>query len=93
MKLLLTALPLVLLVGCASAPHEPTKVGNGNYEINKMQRIDVIGAARECINSHMKPVVQSVPQPTDHGTILVPVAVNCFISSMAPDGLTGMNSF
>ena len=34
-------------------------------------------AARECVNARMKPIIQRVPQPTDHGTIIVPVAVQC----------------
>jgi len=79
MKLLIL-IPVIALAACSSvAPPQtaqPSKI-NPNLEVKEMDRTEVIQAARECINSHMKPYIQSVPQKTDHGTILIPVAVNC----------------
>jgi starvation-inducible outer membrane lipoprotein len=79
MKKLLILFPLAFLVACSSAPPQ-TKV-QANLDVKEMDRTDVIKAARECINARMKPVVQSVPQRTDHGSILIPIAVNCEIYS------------
>jgi hypothetical protein len=80
MKLLIL-IPVVALAACSTvggshSDNGTTKI-QPNLEVKEMARTDVISAARECINSRMKPVIQSVPQKTDHGTILIPVAVNC----------------
>jgi hypothetical protein len=82
MNKLLILLPLVSLVACSSvqpppqAPNVPVKV-KPNLDIPELSRTEVISAARDCVNGRMKPVVQSVAQKTDHGTILIPVGVNC----------------
>ena len=49
----------------------------GQDKPKQLDRTEVIQAARECVNARMKPVIQSLPQPTDHGTIIVPVSVQC----------------
>lgn len=75
---LIYILPLVVLTGCAASKIPSVIVlPNPNEKPKQMDRTEVIMAARECVNARMKPVIQSLPQPTDHGTILVPVAVQC----------------
>jgi PBP1b-binding outer membrane lipoprotein LpoB len=82
MKKLLILIPVVTLAACSTvgnptpATNTSTKI-QPNMEVQEMSRTDVISASRECINARMKPVIQSVPQKTDHGTILIPVGVNC----------------
>ena len=74
MKKLLILVPVVLLAACSSTSvPKVTPV----QELKEMSRTDVISAARDCVNGRMKPSIQSVAQKTDHGTILIPVAVNC----------------
>ena len=71
-------IPLVLLTGCAGMSKIPSVVVlPGSEKPKQMDRTEVIMAARECVNARMKPVIQRLPQPTDHGTIIVPVAVQC----------------
>ena len=78
MKSLCIIVPFVLLTGCAGASKIPSVVIlPGNEKPKQMDRTEVIMAARECVNARMKPVIQKVAQPTDHGTIIVPVAVQC----------------
>lgn len=78
MKLFYLILPLALLTGCAGMAKIPSVVVlPGNDKPKQMDRTEVIMAARECVNARMKPVIQKVAQPTDHGTIIVPVAVQC----------------
>jgi PBP1b-binding outer membrane lipoprotein LpoB len=77
MKKLLIIAPLVLLTACASKIPSVVVLPNINEKPKQLDRTEVIMAARECVNARMKPVIQSLPQPTDHGTIIVPVAVQC----------------
>lgn len=78
MKLFYFILPLALLTGCAGVSKIPSVVVlPGNEKPKQMDRTEVIMAARECVNARMKPVIQKVAQPTDHGTIIVPVSVQC----------------
>jgi hypothetical protein len=42
-----------------------------------IERSEVIRAQKDCIDAKMRPVIQTLPQKTDHGTIMYPVAVNC----------------
>ena len=74
----LLIVPIILLTACAGASKIPSVVIlPGNDKPKQMDRTEVIMAARECVNARMKPVIQKVAQPTDHGTIIVPVAVQC----------------
>ena len=78
MKSVYLILPILLLTGCAGLSKIPSVVVlPGNDKVKQMDRTEVIMAARECVNARMKPIIQRVPQPTDHGTIIVPVAVQC----------------
>ena len=70
-------LPFVVLTGCAANKIPSVVVLPGADKPKQMDRTEVIQAARECVNARMKPVIQNLPQPTDHGTIIVPVAVQC----------------
>ena len=74
---LIYILPFVLFTGCASKIPSVVLLPNPNEKPKQMDRTEVIMAARECVNARMKPVIQRLPQPTDHGTIIVPVAVQC----------------
>ena len=74
----LLIVPIVLLTACSGMSKIPSVVVlPGNDKPKQMDRTEVIMAARECVNARMKPVIQKVAQPTDHGTIIVPVAVQC----------------
>jgi hypothetical protein len=75
-KLLIVA-PLIFLTACASKIPSVVLLPNPNEQPKHLDRTEVIKAARECVNARMKPVIQSLPQPTDHGTVIVPVAVQC----------------
>ena len=78
MKPVYLILPLFLLTGCHGLSKIPSVVVlPGSDKVKQMDRTEVIMAARECVNARMKPIIQRVPQPTDHGTIIVPVAVQC----------------
>jgi hypothetical protein len=78
MKSVYLIVPLLLLTGCHGLSKIPSVVVlPGNDKVKQMDRTEVIMAARECVNARMKPIIQRVPQPTDHGTIIVPVAVQC----------------
>lgn len=68
----LLLLPAVLLVAC-SAP--PKLAGFEKPEL--ISRNEVIQANKDCINAKMKPSIQYVPQKTEHGTIMLPISVNC----------------
>lgn len=65
-------LPVVLLGAC-SAP--PKLSGFDKPEL--ISRNEVIQANKDCINAKMKPSIQYVPQKTEHGTIMLPIFVNC----------------
>jgi hypothetical protein len=69
-KLLYVA-PLVLMTACTTAKLE------GFEKAKVIDRSEVIQASKDCINAKMKPVIQSLPQKTDHGTIMFPVLVQC----------------
>ena len=74
----LLIVPIILLTACSGMSKIPSVVVlPGNDKPKQMDRTEVIMAARECVNARMKPVIQKVAQPTDHGTIIVPVAVQC----------------
>ena len=74
----LLIVPIMLLTACSGMSKIPSVVVlPGNEKPKQMDRTEVIMAARECVNARMKPVIQKVAQPTDHGTIIVPVAVQC----------------
>ena len=78
MKPIYLILQLLLLTCCAGVSKIPSVIVlPGNDKVKQMDRTEVIMAARECVNARMKPIIQRVPQPTDHGTIIVPVAVQC----------------
>jgi hypothetical protein len=78
MKPVYLIVPLMLLTACSGMSKIPSVVVlPGNDKVKQMDRTEVIMAARECVNARMKPIIQRVPQPTDHGTIIVPVAVQC----------------
>jgi|Laugresbdmm110dd_1035094.scaffolds.fasta_scaffold61878_4 hypothetical protein len=59
------------VVGCAAPKLD------GFKEPKLVERAEVIRAQKDCIDAKMKPVIQSLPQKTDHGTIMLPVAVTC----------------
>ena len=49
-----------------------------NYEGPKaLKQHEVIEASRSCVNTRMKPQIVYLPQKTEFGSVLVPVAVNC----------------
>jgi len=78
MKPLYLIVPILLLTGCAGVSKIPSVVVlPGGDKPKQMDRTEVIMAARECVNARMKPIIQRLPQPTDHGTIIVPVSVQC----------------
>ena len=70
MKMLLL-LPAILLVGCSS----PKLAGFDKPEL--ITRNEIIQANKDCINAKMRPSIQYVPQKTEHGTIMLPIFVNC----------------
>ena len=45
-----------------------------------IERAEVIRSSKDCIDAKMRPVIQSLPQKTDHGTIMYPVAVQCEVA-------------
>jgi len=51
----------------------------GFKEVEYMQRPEVIQATKDCIDARMRPIVQTIPQRTEHGTVMLPVMVNCEI--------------
>lgn len=67
----------VVLTGCSS----PKVVGFKDVEY--LQRQEVIQASKDCINAKMKPIIQSVPQKTEFGTIMVPVLVSCEVYNVS----------
>jgi hypothetical protein len=77
MRKFLVMVPLVLLTACGATKIPSVVVLPGQDKPKQLDRTEVIQAARECVNARMKPVIQSLPQPTDHGTIIVPVSVQC----------------
>jgi hypothetical protein len=86
-------LPLVLVVGCASKPQyveiekpmtapvkqvavEEAKIANYTGPV-ALNRADVIGGSRDCINAKMKPTVEYLSQQTAKGVVMIPVNVHC----------------
>ena len=69
----ITAMLLFLLLTACSAP--PKVAGFDKPQL--ISRNEVIQANKDCINARMKPTIQYVPQKTEHGTIMLPISVNC----------------
>jgi uncharacterized lipoprotein YajG len=69
----ISAMLLLLFLAACSAP--PKLAGFEKPEL--ISRNEVIQANKDCINAKMKPSIQYVPQKTEHGTIMLPIAVNC----------------
>jgi hypothetical protein len=65
------AVVTVLIPACSTPKLE------GFKDAKVIERSEVIRAKKDCIDAKMKPVIQSLPQKTDHGTIMLPVAVTC----------------
>ena len=63
---------LFLVISACSTPKL-----QGFKDPKLVQRAEVIRAQKDCIDAKMKPVIQSLPQKTEHGTIMLPVAVTC----------------
>jgi len=63
---------LFLVISACSTPKL-----QGFKDPKLVERAEVIRAQKDCIDAKMKPVIQSLPQKTDHGTIMLPVAVTC----------------
>jgi len=63
---------LFLVIAACSTPKL-----QGFKEPKMIERAEVIRAQKDCIDAKMRPVIQALPQKTDHGTIMYPVAVNC----------------
>ena len=68
-----TAVLFLLFLTACSSP--PKLAGFDRPEL--ISRNEVIQANKDCINARMKPIVQYVPQKTEHGTIMLPISVNC----------------
>jgi hypothetical protein len=66
---------LAVLVMGISACSTPKLEGFQKAKV--IERAEVIQASKDCINAKMRPVIQSLPQKTDHGIIMMPVAVQC----------------
>jgi hypothetical protein len=69
---------LFLVISACSTPKL-----EGFKEPKLVERAEVIRAQKDCIDARMKPVIQTLPQETAHGTIMFPVAVNCETYSAA----------
>ena len=72
MMKLYSMLLLLFLAACSSPPK---LAGFDKPEL--ISRNEVIQANKDCINARMKPTIQYVPQKTEHGTIMLPISVNC----------------
>jgi hypothetical protein len=68
---ILAIVPLLVLAGCST----PKIAGYKEPEL--ITRAEVIQASKDCINARMKPVIQHLPQKTEHGTVMLPIFVNC----------------
>ena len=66
---------LAVLVMGISACSTPKLEGFEKAKV--IERAEVIQASKDCINAKMRPVIQTLPQKTDHGIIMMPVAVQC----------------
>lgn len=67
--------PAVLLFLLLTACSAPKLAGFEKPEL--ISRNEIIQANKDCINARMKPSIQYVPQKTEHGTIMLPISVNC----------------
>lgn len=68
--------PAVLLFLLLTACSAPPKL-SGFEKPELISRNEIIQANKDCINARMKPSIQYVPQKTEHGTIMLPISVNC----------------
>jgi hypothetical protein len=55
---------------------EDAKIANYTGPV-ALNRSDVIGGSRDCINAKMKPTVEYLAQKTGKGVVMVPVNVHC----------------
>lgn len=55
---------------------EDAKIANYTGPV-AMNRSDVIGGSRDCINAKMKPTVEYLAQKTAKGVVMIPVNVHC----------------
>lgn len=65
-------IPIVMVLGACSTP----KIA-GFKEPEVLSRVEVMQASKDCINARMKPNIQHLPQKTEHGTVMLPIYVNC----------------
>ena len=70
--------PIEKPVALAVAPVavEDAKIANYTGPV-ALNRSDVIGGSRDCINAKMKPTVEYLAQKTAKGVVMVPVNVHC----------------
>jgi len=66
---------LFLIISACSTPKL-----DGFEKAQVVERAEVIQASKDCINARMRPVIQSLPQKTDHGVIMLPVSVQCEVA-------------
>jgi hypothetical protein len=71
LKKIIVVIGLLSLTACAN------KTIPGYEGPKALSQNDVIINARSCTNTKMKPNVVYLPQKTDFGSVLVPVAVHC----------------
>lgn len=63
---------LFLVIAACSTPKL-----DGFEKAKVIERAEVIRSSKDCIDAKMRPVIQTLPQKTDHGVIMMPVAVQC----------------
>lgn len=66
---------LFLVISACSTPKL-----DGFEKAKVIERSEVIQASKDCINAKMRPVIQTLPQKTEHGTIMYPVSVSCEVA-------------
>ena len=66
---------LFLVISACSTPKL-----DGFDKAKVIERAEVSQASKDCINARMRPVIQSLPQKTDHGVIMLPVSVQCEVA-------------
>ena len=62
------------VVGCAAPKLD------GFDKPRVIERAEVIRSSKDCIDARMRPVIQTLPQKTDNGTIMLPVSVQCEVA-------------
>ena len=78
MKKLIVVMPIIFLVACSGVkPSEPVYKLSGFSGAVAMDSNEVLQNSKRCILSKMKPNVQYLSVPTEHGKMLVPVNVFC----------------